>query len=200
MDYSTITLNHCYQLCLCATTNKYIYYSFSMSPINISTFFNNIVRLVWRRDVGKRQTNIGSLFFTSTLNVTTLNNVESTLSILVLILTTFDNVETTLSFLTSRFTTLTNFETTLWIWPYAKKMKNKLRVRSNKIFLGSNKNHLKLNMLNSKVRLLFHNLVHFIPHFKTIMEKNICKAGKTLKKQKFCITRSLSLSRMSVSF
>ena len=38
----------------------------------------------------------------------------------------------------------------------------------------------KLNTLNSKFRLLFQNLVAFIPHLKRNMEKNICEAPKLL--------------------
>ena len=72
------------------------------------------------------------------LEFTTLNNVESTLSISTLIWTTLENVETMLG----------NIETTLWIWTLAKKVKIKPRVKNKKIFLSfkaPNKNQIELN-------------------------------------------------------
>ena len=39
---------------------------------------------------------------------------------------------------------------------------------------------IKLSTLSSKFKLLFQNLVGFIPHFKRNMEKNICKPRKSL--------------------
>ena len=37
-----------------------------------------------------------------------------------------------------------------------------------------------MNMLDSKCKLLFQNLVDLIPHFKINTEKTICKAGRVL--------------------
>ena len=44
------------------------------------------------------------------------------------------------------------------------------------------KNHLKLNTLNSKFYILFHNLPLFTPHVKRNMLRNTCKATKILKR------------------
>ena len=63
--------------------------------------FNVVFRLIWRRDVAQRQSNVETTLSTSTLKFTTLNNVETTLYISTLNWTTLDNVETTLSFSTS---------------------------------------------------------------------------------------------------
>ena len=112
--------------------------------------FNVVFWSIQRRDVGQRQINVETMFCISTLEFTTLNNVESTLCISKLIWTTFDNVEATLSFSTSSFTMFLNVETTLWKWPFLK--------RTKKIYF-------ELNARNSKFYLLFHNLLHFTPHF-----------------------------------
>ena len=61
----------------------------------------------------------------STLEFTTLKNVESTLCISPLIWKTLHNVKTTLSFSTTNFTTLVNVESTLWKCPFRKRTKNK---------------------------------------------------------------------------
>ena len=39
---------------------------------------------------------------------------------------------------------------------------------------------MKLNTLNSNFRLLFENLVGFIPHFKRNIEENVCKIARIL--------------------
>ena len=80
-------------------------------------------RLIWCRDVTKRQTNVEKKLCASTLMFTTSNNVESMLSISTLTLTTLEKVGTMLSFSTCIFITLGNVETTMWIWPFERNKK-----------------------------------------------------------------------------
>ena len=122
------------------------------------------------------------------VEVYNIKNVESTLSISTLILTTLDNVEAMLLFSTSIFTTLINVETliTLWIWSFTKSWKEQKNIFELQI------KKIELNTLNSNFRLLFQNLVDFIPHFKRNMEKNICKTAKVLMtSRKCCITGTI---------
>ena len=90
--------------------------------------FNVVVRMRWRRNDGQCQINVETTLCMSTLKFTTLNNVKSTLPILMLILTTSGNVKTMLLFSTSSFITLINVETTLWIWPFSKGWKEQKNI------------------------------------------------------------------------
>ena len=121
--------------------------------------------LIWRRDLIQLQINVKTTLCISILEFTTSNNIKSTLCISTLMWATLDNVETTLSFSTSSFTTLVNVKTTFWKWSFLKKTHKK--------------SHFKVNTLNSKLLMLFHNLLHFTPNFKKNMLKNTCKTAKT---------------------
>ena len=104
----------------CKFMSDYLYFPSNLKDITHQTFprcFNVALRLIWRRDVGQRQTNVEVTLCTSTLEFSTLNNVESTLSISTLI---WHNVELTLPFSTSICKTLSHVETTLWMWPLKK--------------------------------------------------------------------------------
>ena len=82
--------------------------------------FSVVLQLIWRRDVGQRQINIERMMWTSTLEFTKLNSVESGFSISTLISTMLGSFKKTLSFSTSIFTTLGNVETTSWIWSFVR--------------------------------------------------------------------------------
>ena len=98
----------------------------SQTPMTVpqQTFqhqLNVVFRLIWHRDVARRQINVETTFCTSTLKFTTFNNVKKMLYISSLNWTTLDNVQKTLSFSASIFATLGNVETTLRIWSFRKK-------------------------------------------------------------------------------
>ena len=114
------------------------------------------------------------------VEITTLNNVESTLSIWTLIWKMLDNVEETLPFSTQIFTTLGNIETTLWIWPFEKNKKWSLK--QNNVF--------KLKRIRRTENLL-HCILHFILHVKRNMENNICRAAKFLKHRVYWIANTV---------
>ena len=100
--------------------SDYLYFPNNLKDITHQTFprcFNVALRLIWRRDVRQSQTNVEVTFCTTTLEFSTLNNVESTLSISTLI---WHNVKLTLPFSTSICKTLSHVETTLWMWPLKK--------------------------------------------------------------------------------
>ena len=114
-----------------------------------------ILRLIWRRDVGQPQISDERMLRTSTLEFTTLNNVESALSISTLISTTLDNVKKTLSFqrpFLQRWTISKQrreYEHLLGI------KKTNLESRRNKIFLSFKQKQFKLNTLNSMFSSLY---------------------------------------------
>ena len=123
--------------------------------------------LIWRRDIGQCQTNVETILCTSTMKFTTLTNVESACYFSVDI----NNVgqhRITLSFPKSSFATLISVARRFSVSKYAKCWKIKLEWRTWTIifFWASNKNHLKLNTLNSKFRLLLKNLVLFVSDFR----------------------------------
>ena len=127
-----------------------------------------ILRLIWRRDVGQPQISDERMLRTSTLEFTTLNNVESALSISTLISTTLDNVKKTLSFqrpFLQRWTISKQrreYEHLLGI------KKTNLESRRNKYFWASNKNNLNW------IRWTQCSL-HFIFNFEGKMSKK-CQA------------------------
>ena len=58
------------------------------------------------------------------------------------------------------------------------------------------KKTFQINTLNSKFKLLFHNLIHFTPDFKRNILKNTCKAAK-IKIMKKTALQELDLNRSS---
>ena len=73
---------------------------------------------------------------------------------------------------------------------------NNVRQRRNNVVIfhvefhnvGQRQNVAKTTISKNSKFLLFHNLIHFTPHVKRNMSKNICKAEKFLKDyEKYCI-------------
>ena len=98
------------------------YSGFCSSATSQQTFqrrLNFVFRLIWRRDVPQRQINVETTLCMSTLKFSTLN------------WTTLDNVETTLTFSTLVFTTLGNVETMLQIWPFEKNIWTSIQKQNN---------------------------------------------------------------------
>ena len=95
----------CYLIRNCSRFKSWHFrFQFLFHVNNLRTFqrrFNVAFRLIWRRDIAQRQSNVETTLCTSTLTFTTFNNIETTLRISTLNWTTLDNVETTLSFSTS---------------------------------------------------------------------------------------------------
>ena len=140
--------------------------------------FNVVFRLLWHSTTSNLRWN--NVLWSANVEITTLNNVESTLSIWKLIWIMLDNVDETLSFSMQIFTTLGNIETTLWIWSLEKLWKWSLE--QNKIF--------KLKRIRRTENLL-HFILHFILHVKRNMEKNICRAAKFLKHRIYWIVNTI---------
>ena len=93
--------------------------SWSQIMVSQQTFqrCSNVIHwLIWYRVVGKRQINFETTLCMSTLELTTLNNVESTLPISTF-QQTLRNLKTAFTFSTLIYTTLSNVKTMLWIWP-----------------------------------------------------------------------------------
>ena len=76
------------------------------------TYFKVAFRLICSLDALQRQINVETTSCMSKLGFTTLNNVESILSVIMSIFTMFGNVEA------------------MWVWPFEKKQKNKPRFNS----------------------------------------------------------------------
>ena len=97
-------------------------------------FFDVLFRLMWRRDIGQCQINVETTLCTKCWNLQcwAMSNQRCLFRRLIW---TLVKVETTLSFLTSISSTLGYVEIALWIWPFVKKIKNKIRAK-NKILLS----------------------------------------------------------------
>ena len=90
------------------------------------------------------------------------------------------NVETMFCISTLEFTTLNNVESTLCIskliWTTLDNVESTLSFSTSSFTMFLNVE------TNSKFYLLFHNLLHFTPHFKRNMSEGNCKAEKVFKR------------------
>ena len=151
-------------------------------PITQQTFqhcFNVVVKLIWLRDVGRRQTNVETMLCMSTLKFTTLNKVESTFSISTLILTTLESVEAT-----------------LWIWPFSKKYS----VKKSKKNLSFKKNEKKKENWNwiwgtPSLDYYFKILLTLFPILRETWRRIFAKPQKFLWYSKNAASQELYLNR-----
>ena len=92
----------------------------TFTPANISSLFYTGFRLIWRRDAWRCQINVKTMLCMSTLELTTLKNIKSTLSITKFSMNNVKQRRNNVIIFNVEFYKAGNVKITFLMWPFVK--------------------------------------------------------------------------------